>query len=118
MSDYRSITAGVPQGSILGPMIFLVYINDIIEEINTNIRLYADDSSLFLEYQDPDNAAALLSDDLRKVEKWASKWFVTFNPTKTESTTFSRKRTIVIPPLQMQDVVISNLQEHKHLGLI
>ena len=68
-SSWTSVKAGVPQGSILGPLLFLLYIDDIDVDINSSNRLFADDTSL----------ANL---DLAKIHRWADKWLVTFNPEK------------------------------------
>ncbi len=91
-SSWTTIKAGVPQGSILGPLLFLVYINDIVHNIGANIRLFADDTSLFLVVENPDVAARTLNYDLNTISNWAKKWLVTFNPNKTESILFSKKK--------------------------
>ena len=56
-SSWTSVEAGVPQGSILEPLLFLLYINDIVEDINSSIRLFADDTSLYIIVDDPIHAA-------------------------------------------------------------
>ena len=82
-SDWTYIKAGVPQGSIIGPLLFLI--NDIVHDIGSNIRLFADDTSLFIIVDNPLTAARNLNTDLEKISRWAATWLVSFNPTKTES---------------------------------
>ena len=104
-SEWVYIKAGVPQGSILGPLLFLLYINDIVKNIGSNIRLFADDTSLFIIVDNPSTAALCLNSDLEKLSCWAAIWLVTFNPSKNESLLISRKINKPIhPPLYMQNV--------------
>ena len=118
VSDWTSIKAGVPQGSILGPLLFLLYINDIVIDIGSSIRLFADDTSLFIIVEDPITAAGSLNMDLDKISKWAATWLVSFNPTKTESLLVSRKLNKPHhPTLFMQNHQITEVDCHKHLGI-
>ena len=117
-SDWAYTYAGVPQGSVLGPLLFLIYINDIVKDIGSNIRLFADDTSLYIVVTDPDTSAELLTSDLVKIEDWAEKWLVTFQPPKTNSLVISRKvNKPAHPPLFMQNQQIKEVDSHKHLGL-
>lgn len=118
-SDWRGIRAGVPQGSILGPLLFIIFINDIVYSIRSTIKLFADDTSLFLVVDDPAESAAILNSDLHKIHTWSKDWLVTFNPQKTETVTISRKvRKPPHPSLLMDDSVILETPDHKHLGLL
>ena len=118
-SAWNFIRAGVPQGSTLGLFLFLLLIiNDIVTDIGSNIRLFADDTSLFIIVENPDMAAELLNMDLEKIIEWAKRWLVTFNPTKTESLLISRKiNQPVHPTLFMDKQIIEEVSSHKHLGI-
>ena len=117
-SGWANVKAGVPQGSVMGPLLFLIYINDIVIEIHSNIRLFADDTSLYIIVENPQTAATILNTDLGIITRWASDWLVDFNPSKTVSMIVSRKLAqINHPPLVMDNTVISESSSHKHLGL-
>ena len=119
-SEWGRINAGVPQGSVLGPLLFLIFINDIVHVINNcKIRLFADDTCLFLEVDDPDTAASALNEDLEQLNQWANKWHVDFSPPKTKEMVISRRRDSPNHPiLQLAGVPIKKVTSHKHLGLI
>ena len=79
-SNCSHINAGVPKDSILGPLLFLIFINDIVLDIKANIRLFADDTSLYVVVDNPVHAAATLNSDLERINKWAKTWLVCFIP--------------------------------------
>ena len=117
-SDWCTTNAGVPQGSILGPLLFLVYINDIIENIQSEIYIFADDTSLMRPIKNEVIDFDLLNEDLTQLHTWAQKWRVTFNATKTEYMIFSNKNTIpVYPDLFLGNTKIKQVENHTHLGL-
>ena len=79
-SEWRKIDSGVPQGSALGPLLFLIYINDLADGINSICKVFADDTSLFLKVQDINRSANELNCNLEKVSNWAYQWKIQFNP--------------------------------------
>ena len=83
-SEWATINAGVPQGSILGPLLFLIYINDLSNGINSDVKLFADDTSIFSTVYDPNTTADSLNKDLQKISEWAYKWKMSFNPDPTK----------------------------------
>ena len=118
-STVLDLKAGVPQGSILGPLFFLIFINDIVNDIGCRIKLFADDTSLYIIIEHPDTAAQILNEDLEKVRNWSKTWLVSFNPQKTETLLISRKANqIHHPPLYFDGIPIKEVTNHKHLGLI
>lgn len=117
-SDWEPVYAGVPQGSILGPLLFLIFINDIVMNINCSIRLFADDTSLYIVVENPQTAALTLNLDLDTISRWAFDWLVDFNERKTVSLLVSKKQNQADhPPLTMNNTVLSESKFHKHLGL-
>ena len=121
-SKWGSISAGVPQGSILGPLFFLVYINDLTATIRYDMKLFADDTSLFRTANDLNQAAADMNHDLNSIRNWARQWRMLFNPDPMKQAveiTFSTKRNpINHPVLKFNNVPVAKVDEHKHLGMI
>ena len=79
-SDWSFITAGVPQGSLLGPLFFLICINDLVDDLGSDVKLFADDTYLFTVVYDETVAADQLNRDLKAVTNWAYQWKMQFNP--------------------------------------
>ena len=118
-SSWLTVRSGVPQGSVLGPLLFLVYINDIVKGLQNDIKLFADDTSIFSVVKEKDEAAASLNQDLEKLNLWAWQWKMQFNCDKTEEVIFSVRRSkIEHPTLNLGSDDVKRTDEHKHLGLI
>ena len=118
-SEWQMVSSGVPQGSVLGPLLFLIYINDIVDNINCDVRLFADDKSLFSIVNDATQTALKISEDLDKIKKWALQWKMEFNADKTEEVIFSAKKQQPFhPSIEPGNQIITRKNEHKHLGVI
>ena len=90
VSNSAPVTSGVPQGSVLGPCLFLLYINDLAESLDSTVRLFADDTIAYLAIKS--NAdAAVLQRDLDKLGEWETKWQMEFHPDKCEVLRISKK---------------------------
>ena len=76
-SSWANVEAGVPQGSILGPLLFLIYINDLPDNLSANVKLFADDTSLFSVVHD---ITCDVNYDLNRVREWTFQWKMNFNP--------------------------------------
>ena len=116
VSSILGTNAGVPQGSVLGPLLFLIYVNDISDNIISLTRLFADDSSLAVTSNDINEIEYVLNKDMESISKWASQWLVNFNPNKTEAMIFSN-RFHQLPVIRFNNVEISFVKNHKHLGI-
>ena len=117
-SDVEQLHAGVPQGSVLGPLFFLVYVNDITESLLSISRLYADDSSLAVSSDNIDYIETTLNHDLLMISDWAQRWLVNFNPSKTEAMFLTlAKNNIVRPSLLFDNIQLDYVKTHKHLGV-
>ena len=121
-SEWETILSGVPQGSVLGPLLFLIYINDLTDNINSNMKLFADDSSLFARVKDATCSHEQLIGDLNTITKWAKQWKMEFNPTITKQAIeviFSSKyKKETHPPLVFNGIPVARETSTKHLGII
>ena len=121
-SSWRPVLAGVPQGSILGPLLFLIYINDLPNDLKSNAKLFADDTSLFTIVKDKKESANILNNDLLLISRWAYNWKMLFNPDPAkpaQEVLFSRKKQNQIhPTISLNNIQVEKVPYQKHLGLI
>ena len=117
-SETRDILAGVPQGSRLGPLLWILYVNDLCKNLESEVLLFADDTCLFATAKDPAQTAEIINRDLAKIHDWAATWKVTFNPGKSKDMIFSQNKVLQnSPPLTFNGRNVSRVHEHRHLGV-
>ena len=121
-SSWTNVKAGVPQGSILGPLFFLIYINDLADGLSSNTKLFADDTSLFSVIHDSVITTLELNSDLSRIKQWAFQWKMSFNPDpnkQAQEVIFSRKlKKFCHPSLHFNNNNnVSQASSQKHLGL-
>ena len=80
-SEPIPVSSGVPQGSVLGPLLFLIYINDLPMNVKSKVRLFADDAALYLTIS-TSSQSEILQKDLGNLERWSHKWDMEFNLSK------------------------------------
>ena len=90
-SDEVPVTSGVPQGSVLGPLLFLLYINNLPDHVKSQVRLFADDTAVYLTINNL-NDCNTLQQDLNTLEQWEIKWEMRFNPSKCQVLNITRNK--------------------------
>ena len=120
-SFWRDVNAGVLQGSILGRLLFLVYINGLSNGLKSNRKLFADDTSLFSVIHYVHSSQIDLNEDLDKINNWAYQWKRSFNPDsskKAQVVIFSQKvNNVLHPPLTFNNVDVGQIRSQKHLAM-
>ena len=121
-SEWRNVTAGVPQGSFLGPVLFLIYINNFSGDLSSKAKLFADDTSFFSLTHDITTSANELNNNLKKISDWVFQWKMSFNldlSKQAQEVIFSRKlKNVSHPPLVFNNVNVSSCKSQKHLGIL
>ena len=88
-SDWAPVLSGIPQGSVLGPLLFVIYINDLPDVVASNLYLFADDTKLTRRIRSKEDACAL-QQDIDLIEAWGKTWLLTFNPEKCHVLTIGK----------------------------
>ena len=117
-SESVPVISGIPQGSVLGPILFIIYINDILENIGSNGLLFADDTKIFKKIKSIKDAIDLQS-DIHLLEEWSDKWLLKFNPEKCHILTLGKFENIMhTHRYTTYGKEIEHVFEEKDLGII
>ena len=112
----------MPQGSVLGPLLFLIYINDLPDNIQSTCKIFADDTSLFSHVFDKYKSQSELNNDLQSLNNWAFQWKMQFNPDpkkQAQEVYFSKKSNNKSSlPVTFNNAKVVTYCTHKHLGLL
>merc|ERR1712055_388294 len=120
-SQPKTVKCGVPKGSILGPLLFLCYLNDMPISLTCKLLLYADDSALIVSGSDPNVIADLLSNELKSCRDWLIDNKLSLHLGKTETILFGTKRKLKHINnflVKCDDIILTNVRRIKYLGLI
>ena len=117
-----NINAGLPQGSVLGPTLFLAFINDLPDDVLSRIGIYADDTTVYSsingsgQFEKVEMAAEL--EYLCSIVAWGNRWLVTFNATKSKLLSFNHHRDPSLIPVKMNGIELPENTSFQLLGLI
>ena len=111
------VTSGVPQGTVLGPLMFLLFINDMQDDLVCTLRLFADDALLYHKITRNDDTLALQR-DLDKLGLWADRWQMLFNPSKCYKMSVFRSRSPVVKDYTLYNQTLVAVQQHPYLGVL
>ena len=115
-SDELSVTSGVPQASLLGPILFLLYINALPENVQSQVRLFADDIAMYLALGEQ-NGPQQLQDDLYRLQKWEQLWGMEFNPGLCVVMHFTRTRYPINSQYTMHNQTLATVDTARYLGV-
>ena len=116
MSDHVPVTSGVPQGSVLGPLLFLLYINDLPDSVTSQVRLFADDTAVYLTIASPTDCQKLQS-DLLALESWEKHWDMEFNPSKCQVLHITRSKKPIQHVYTLHGQNLTPVNDAKYLGV-
>ena len=110
------VDSGVPQGTVLGPLLFLLPINDLPQNVNSKVRLFADDCLLYHEIHNEQDQLTL-QNDLTSLERWGHKWGMRFNVTKCNIMRISQSRTPLTKSYTISGHILHEVSNAKYLGV-
>ena len=113
-SEHKNLTSGNPQGSVLGPLLFVIFINDLPEQVKSEIFLFADDTKIFRQISGPDDHS-ILQEDINNMLDWANKWQLEFHPDKCVSMFINRKMSYN-ESYNMETTELRQVRQEKNIG--
>ena len=116
MSEEGQVVSGVPQGSVLGPLLFLVFINDLPSCVKSKVRPFADDCIVYREVKHKKNTK-IFQKDLGNLEKWEKKWGMDFHPDKCNILHVTKKKEVINVRHHLKGHILKTVQSVKYLGL-
>ena len=117
-SSQVSFTSGIPQGSVLGPILFLVFLNDLPDHIRSKVRLFADDTAVYLAIPNLEQAKLnVLQGDLDRLGEWSFKWDMEFNPSKCTVIHVTRSKTAIPSQYTLYGETLESVSSSKYLGV-
>ena len=108
----------VPQGTILGPILFLIYINDFLNGISSPTKLFADDTKVYRGLIDLEKDKQILQSDLDRMTKWTNTWQLNFNSDKCEVMRITHQKDFSLPDYNLSGKKLKVVNEFKDLGVI
>ena len=115
-SSSADVESGVPQGTVPGPLLFLIYIKDLPDSVTSQVRLFADDCLLYRVIKTVEDQVAL-QEDLRRLEQWCVKWGMRLNSSKCEVMTICRSRNQLSRMYSIGGEVLKTVDKAKYLGV-
>ena len=115
-SKVAAVLSGVPQGTVLGPLLFLAYINDMPLVANSTIALFADDSFIYWIINSKEDADQL-QNDLNNLVSWENDWSMKFHPDKCKLLRITNKRNIIDASYYIHGTQLENVEKAKYLGV-
>ena len=108
------VTSGMPQGSVLGPLLFLLYINDLPENIQSQIRLFADDNVFYLTVRNQ-NDSGILQNDLNTLQEWERTWDMKFYPSRCQVLQTGRARQLIHSQYTFHGEILESVDSARYL---
>lgn len=115
-SSFSQVHSGVPQGSVLGPLLFLIFINDLPNSVSSQIRLFADDCVIYRNIYSNDDRLAL-QHDIDSVTAWCSTWLMQLNPSKTKCMSFTNRKSRIPTAYTLNNNPLELVTTYKYLGV-
>ncbi len=114
-SQWSNVTSGIPQGSVLGPLLFLIFINDLPDSVTSEVFLFADDIKIFREIKGEEDQQDL-QQDLTTLEDWSNKWLLRFHPGKCKHMHIGKKSSSS-NTYNLHDQQLECIKEEKDIGV-